>query len=335
MTVPPAADDDYERVQLTTLAGWRRFAAEMPAAPNLLPAALWSGLEADKRDAYDDARIEHHSRLLIVQTPAVRQVVNTGRRLILLNRAAHYGRCGLIVSGPARTGKTTALVQLGKAVEAVHRRRYPHADGDIPVLYITVPSAATPKMIAMEFARFLGLPFSKRANITDITEAVCGVCLDARTTLVEVDELHNLNTRSRIGAEASDALKYFSERIPATFVYAGINLERSGLLDGTRGEQIAGRFGITRTGPFNRDEQWTSLIAALEGALRLHRHQPGTLTALDGYLHQRTRGMIGSLLWLIRSAAMDAVAEGTERITKRSLEAIEADITAQAIPGPR
>ena len=39
-------------------------------------------------------------------------------------------------------------------------------------------------MIAMEFARFLGLPLSRRANITDIADAVCGVSLDARVTLV-------------------------------------------------------------------------------------------------------------------------------------------------------
>jgi hypothetical protein len=32
-------------------------------------------------------------------------------------------------------------------------------------------------MIAVEFARFLGLPVSRRSNITDIIESVCGVCL--------------------------------------------------------------------------------------------------------------------------------------------------------------
>ena len=30
-------------------------------------------------------------------------------------------------------------------------------------------------MIAVEFARFLGLPVIRRANLTDIVEAVCGV----------------------------------------------------------------------------------------------------------------------------------------------------------------
>ena len=268
---------EYENLQLTTLQGWRQFVAEMRSVPQLLAGPVWSGLEEDKRAAYDDERVDHHSRLLVVQTPTIREVINSGRRLIQLNKTARYGRCGLIVSGPARTGKTTALAQLGKTIEVIHRRRHPRSASDVPVVYITVPPAATPKMIAMEFARFFGLPLSRRANITDITEAVCGVCLDTRVTLVEVDELHNLNTATRSGAEASDTLKYFSDASPRPSSTPGISLERTGLLSGTRGEQIAGRFRIVRTGPFGRGRQWTALIAALEDSLRLHHHRPGTL----------------------------------------------------------
>ncbi len=61
----------------------------------------------------------------------------------------------------------------------------------------------------------------------------------------------------------------------------------------------------------------------------LHRHRPGTLTRLDGYLHQRTRGMIGSLLWLIRGAAITAVIDGTEQVTRKSLDAAETDMASQ------
>lgn len=334
MVTAPEPDGDPQLQALTTLAGWRQFAGEMPAVPQLLDSKVWQGLEADKRAAYDDDRIAHHSRLLVVQTPAVREVVTTGRRLAHLNRSARYGRCGLIVSGPARTGKTTAITQLGKTIEVFHRRRHPRSGDDIPVVYITVPPAATPKMIAAEFARFLGLPLTRRANITDIIEAVCGVCADTRTSVICVDEIHNLNIATRAGAEASDTLKYFSERIAATFVFAGISVERAGLLSGARGEQIAGRFSMVRTGPFACDGQWATLIAALETSLRLHRHRPGSLPQLARYLHQRTGGMIGSLLWLIRSAAIQAVIDGTEQVTRKAMDALQVDIASQAA-GPR
>ena len=335
VTSLPDPDGDPQLQALTTLTGWRQFATEMPAVPQLLDRQVWQSLDPDKRAAYDDDRIAHHSRLLVVQTPAVREVVTTGRRLAYLNRTAHYGRCGLIVSGPARTGKTTAITQLGKTIEVIHRRRHPGSGNDIPVVYITVPPAATPKMIAAEFARFLGLPLTRRANITDIIEAVCGVCTDTRTSVICVDEIHNLNIATRAGAEASDTLKYFSERIPATFVFAGISVERAGLLSGARGEQIAGRFTMVRTGPFGQDQQWITLIAALEGSLRLHRHRPGTLPQLGSYLHRRTHGMIGSLLWLVRSAAIQAVTDGTEKITRKDLDAIQVDIASQtARPQP-
>jgi hypothetical protein len=269
-----------------------------------------------------------------VATSTIQQVITEGRRLQYLNRHADADRCGLIRPGPDRTGKTTCLAQLGKTIETMHHRRHPHAAGHIPVIYITAPPAATPRMIAVEFARFLGIPVTRQANITDIIEAVCGVCTDTRTTVICVDEIHNLNIATRTGAEASDTLKYFSER-PVTFVYAGISVERAGLLSGTRGEQIAGRFSMIRTGPFGRGQQWQALIAAIEDSLRLLHHRDGTLVQLASYLHSRSGGMIGSLLRLVRAVAVQTVLDGSEAITKPTLESIPVDIASagENLPG--
>lgn len=184
-------------------------------------------------------------------------------------------------------------------------------------------------MVAAEFGRFLGLPIMRGMNITDIIEAVVGVCTDTRTGLVLVDEVHNISLATRNGAEVADTLKYFSERIPATFVYAGIDIERSNLLSGARGAQIAGRFTIIPTHPFPYNAEWKGLVAALESTLLLRRHSPGTLTALDRYLHDRAGGMIGALSHQIRGAAVDAILGGTEKITKKGLAAVPLDYSEQ------
>jgi len=159
--------------------------------------------------------------------------------------------------------------------------------------------------------------------------SVCGICLEAHVALILVDELHNLDMGTRAGAEASDTLKYFSERLPATSVFAGIGLDRGALLAGPRGDQVAGRFTLIPTSAFSPGKEWVTLVAALDSSLRLYQHQDGELVKLADYLHRRTRGVIGSLLWLVRDAANQAIVDGTKKITRKSLDTIAVDMTAQ------
>lgn len=315
--------------QLTSLDGWRRFVEGPPPPPVLLPVKDREDLLVTERALYDEDRLDHHARMLTVSTSFVEKTVICGRRLVLLNRHAISARRGLMVSGLPGTGKTSAITQLGRAHELLDRARHPHISDRIPVLYITVPPAATARMVAAEFARFLGLPVRSRSNMTDIIEAVVGVCTDTRTGLVLVDEVHNISQITRAGAEVSDTLKYFSERIPATFVYAGIDLETSELLAGVRGAQIAGRFTLVPTRPFPYGAEWKGLVATMEQALLLHDHPPGSLVKLDRYLHNRSDGMIGALSHAIRGAAIDAILNGTERVTKEGIDAVPLDHAAE------
>lgn len=211
VTTRRAPLEDESCGHLTTLEGWTEFTDTVVEPPELLAPQRWQALTGLDRDAYDDRRLDYHTRLGVVATSTLRQVVNTGRRLTLLNRHSLSARRGMVVSGAAGTGKTTAITQFGKTYQAIDRARHPGQDR-IPVIYVTVPPAATPRMVAMEFARFLGLPIPPRANITDVIETVCGVATDTRVSLVLVDEIHNMQLGTRSGAEVSDTLKYFSGR---------------------------------------------------------------------------------------------------------------------------
>ncbi len=339
MRSPRQPADAAIHASLTTKEGWRWFVDDVPAPPALLSHPQREQLDPVERAGHHEHRLSYHARLIIVATPMIRQVVATGRRLVLLNRHQLSARRGLIVTGPAATGKTTAITQLGKHHELTVRRRDPTAHARLPVVYVTVPPAATPRMLAAEFARFLGLPLTRRLNQAEITNQVCDLLCQLHADLVLVDELHNLDLRTRSGAEASDQLKYLAERIPATFVYAGIDMERVGLFSGIRGRQIASRFTAVPTSPFAygtraQRQQWRALVATFEEGLRLHDHNPGSLLRLDRYLHQRTGGMIGSLSHLLRGAAVEAIGDGTEKITKATLDRIIIDHAAQTTTWP-
>ena len=94
---PPGAGSAGPVVQLTTLPGWRQFVTAVPSIPNLLAEPEWLSLDDGKRSAHDEERLEHHSRLVVVQTPVVGRIVKRGGDLIRMNRVAHYGRSGLMV----------------------------------------------------------------------------------------------------------------------------------------------------------------------------------------------------------------------------------------------
>jgi hypothetical protein len=329
VTSPDNDLDIDRRTPIMTLAGWRRFVDSAPATFELLPDAPWRALSGVERERYDEARLNYHSEMIVVATSTVREVARQGRLLTLLNRRESSARRGLIVSGLQTTGKSTALKQLGRTHELMIRQRHPRGDR-IPVVYVTTPPKGSPRKLAMEFARFLGLPAIRRShNTTDIADAVCQIMTEAKVDLVLVDEIHNLNLATSAGEDMSDHLKYFTEHLPATFVYAGINVERSGLFTGIRGKQIAGRCVLINTRPFPYQQEWAGLVATREASLRLHHHKPGTLSSLDHYLHRRTGGMIGSLSHLIRAGALTAILEGGEAITRELLEDIPVDHAAQ------
>lgn len=140
-------------------------------------------------------------------------------------------------------GKSTAALLIGKRHEKAERRRLDRPDDAsfAPVVYAMVPPATTPRMLIQAFANWLGLPSRQRATAQMVTEHVVGVLRTLGTSLVIVDEVHNLTTNRQAGAEAASTLKQFADRLDATFLYAGIDLPTTDLFAGDMGRQIKAR----------------------------------------------------------------------------------------------
>ena len=66
----------------------------------------------------------------------------------------------------------------------------------------------------------------------------------------------------------------------------------------------------------------------MESTLRLH--EPNTLVKMAKHLHQRTGGMIGSLSHLIRAAAISAILDSTECITRTTVKNIRIDHSSES-----
>jgi hypothetical protein len=313
---------------LTTWQGWQLFATTEPPAPP----------QPDDPPRSTEERLAYHSAFVTIRTPAISTLATQVRTLMVLGRHQQTtARPSLIVTGPAAAGKTTALLNVGRTCHLAHTRKNPAPPGSAhaaaPVAYVLVPPGATAKTLVTEFARYLGIPVAARMTQTQITDAVCHTYTAAGVQLVLLDEIHRLNPRTTTGAQAADLLKDLTERLAATFVYAGIDVTDTPLFSGTRGAQLAGRATLITCGPLparhGTREPFRDVITDIENALDLHQHKPGTLPAHAPYLHQRTAGRIGSLTRLIRQAAITAIHDGTERITKTTLDAIHLDHLAE------
>ncbi|GGU24934.1 hypothetical protein GCM10010259_14250 [Streptomyces daghestanicus] len=313
---------------LTTWQGWHHFATTAPVSPP----------QPGDPPRSTDERLAYHSAFVTIRTPAISQLTTQVRTLMILGRHQQTtARPSLIVTGPAAAGKTTALLNVGRACHLAHTRKNPPPPGSAhataPVAYVLVPPGATAKTLITEFARYLGIPVTTRMTQTQITDAVCHTYTHAGVQLVLIDEIHRLNPRTTTGAQTADLLKDLTERLAATFVYAGINVTDTPLFSGTRGAQLAGRATLITCGPLparhGTHRPFRDVITDIENALDLHHHKPGTLPRHAPYLHQRTAGRIGSLTRLIRQAAITAIHDGTERITKTTLDAVQLDHLAE------
>ncbi|WP_225827104.1 TniB family NTP-binding protein [Streptomyces naphthomycinicus] len=229
---------------LTTWQGWQHFATTDPPAPP----------QPGDPPRSRDERLAYHSAFVTIRTPAISQLATQVRTLMILGRHQQItARPSLIVTGPAAAGKTTALLNVGRACYLAHTRKNPAPPGSahtaVPVAYVLVPPGATAKTLITEFARYLGIPVTTRMTQTQITDAVCHTYTAAGVQLVLIDEIHRLNPRTTNGAQTADLLKDLTERLPATFVYAGINVTDTPLFTGTRGAQLAGRATLVDCGP--------------------------------------------------------------------------------------
>ena len=320
-----------------TLQAWRDYVADEPTEPPRLTPTELAALSPTEKAQYDDDRVAFLDGNIILSTPDTDSIDLNARLLVgSLASKKFTARPGLAVSGQSTLGKSTATMWVAKKHEQRMRERTGR-DNDpafAPVVYIPTPAGTTPKGMMAAFCHWLGLPMHRTSTAQELTEQVITVLRELGTSMVLVDEIHNLKTRSSTGADAASALKGFAERLDAVFVYVGIDLPSSDLFTGSIGQQLAGRVTMYEMQSFGSSTQqqrddWADLVGAVEELVPLTSHKTGTLEGMSDYLFDRTGGSIGSLRLLVSKAAQLAMGDGSERIDRGKLDQVKIDMNAE------
>lgn len=271
-----------------------------------------------------------------MSVPTLEKARNHLRYTILRQTAATVGPRDAwytVISGEAHTGKTTTASWLGREHEKHARETSGRGDDPsfVPVVYIECPEAMTQKSLMMRFHSFLGYPPRWRSTTEELTNRVVRLLIDAGTSLVIIDDIHNVEARSTTGRNSANHLTAFSRRVPAGFLYAGIRLDQDNLFAGVAGAQTRGRSRMLALTDYARtDPIWPRIITAMESRLPLLNHTPRSLSTLSDYLWDRTGGNVSTLAELLRAASLTAIANGTEELTVDLLDDTDVDVQADA-----
>lgn len=313
-----------------TLEAWREFVDRSPTKPEMLTARQVRALSDGAREQYDRDRLRWLSADIVLETPDVRNLRRLWTMLSAesLTDAATLSRA-LAISGSPTFGKSTGVMWIAKHHERQQRQRHPLIPpAELqPSVYVVTPPATTPKMLMIAFCNTLGLPHTRSQTAQDLAEQVVHVLRTLRTSLVVLDEIHNVHSNRQVGAESASSLKLFAERLDAAFLFAGIDLPRSAVFSGPAGEQLAGRtMSYTMVGYSSRSvldrTEWGTLISTLNDMLPLRDQAAGALQPAAGFLFDVTGGSIGRLRSLLRRTAIDAIRTGHERIDKNDLQRV-------------
>ncbi|MFI0874850.1 hypothetical protein C6W96_01480 [Streptomyces sp. CS149] len=339
---------DLRRDALAGWEVWRLSRHSFEPAPRISPAR-WRTMPAAEKAAWDLARAATHANLPLLGTPMSQAVGRLLAARIRQNafKARPATRAGVMVSGGGYQGKTETVCEIAAAFEDswrdLHRTNPETVPGSrdlwAPVAYVQTPVTAKPKSTCKAILDFYGAP-TKRMDLPELIHQVAASLSDHGTKVLILDDITRLRMHRADDQDTLDLIRAFMS-MHVTLVLVGVGIPGSGLLREGRGPaaaksangweptQTERRFDLVELDRFRYDtaEQitaWTSHLAGIEHHLRLLKARPGMLTdnTMPEYLYERTNGVVGLLERLIEDGCSQAIASGSERLTRPLFDAL-------------
>lgn len=334
---------------INTYEDWRAYVSNTGITKPRIPTiAEYQEMSAAEKKAFNQARTYYHNAFGPIEVPAMKKIHAAALRLATQNLRAQPGaRPGIIMDGISTVGKSTISMQLGRRYEKQITKDFrltttPSGHTFIPVAYVNLPGEVNIMNFNYLLAKFYNIPFSKSAKESFLTDRIKEYAADCATSMFILDDIHFLKIKNRSHETLNNHLKHLANSISATFVYAGINCEGTGLIaEGNSIEKAAysqtgHRFKKFDLRPYDFSnsasrEEFFTVLGTFEDNLILFEHPARSLAREMGeYIFARTNGFLGPISTLIREAASLAIKEKTERITIDILRKIKLDFDSEA-----
>jgi len=213
----------------------------------------------------------------------------------------------------------------------------------IPVAFVNLHGEVNIMNFNILLAKFYNISFSEsRVKEGFLTDRIKEYAADCATSMFILDDIHFLRIKNSSHETLNNHIKHLANSISATFVYAGIGLEGTGLLtegnsvEKAKYSQTGHRFKKFDLTPYQyaNDKsraEFLIVLSSFESHLLLFEQVSGSLAKDMGeYIFARTSGFLGPISTLIREAASIAIKSGEERITIDIMKRIKLDYDSEA-----
>lgn len=326
------------RERITVKEGWRDFVEQpTPSTPQHHSAKELEAMEPAMKKRYDSVRIQYAAKM----PPITKLFERSHEELSLLTMINEHrppgARPGIAIDGDPGNGKTTVVTEFGRKYEREQRALHPDeltSEGHefLPVVYVNVDAYPTIKGLNRALLEFYGIVL-KNSSTHEMTGLVFDCAKLCATSLIIIDDVHMLELHRNSDRDVNNHLKRLANDARATFVYAGVGLEKRGfMMEGIMDEdaklsQISRRFKRIPAAPLSRFDQkdrelMNGILNLYEKQLPLANARPRDLVSHASYIWDRTQGVIGSISQLVTEAYARAILTGKERITKDLIESM-------------
>lgn len=196
-----------------------------------------------------------------------------------------------------------------------------------PVLAMEMTSRPGERRFYAELLTLLGAPQRPRADIAQMEQAALRIMEAIGVQVLVIDEVHNILAGTyREQRIVLNTLRFLSNRLQISLVCFGVNDAREAIGGDV---QLARRFEQFTLSRWAANDQFEILVALMLRNTPLR--YPSVLTAKSlRRILQITEGITANIFHMINSLAIEAIENGTERITDEAIEKWEPEFDAEA-----
>lgn len=232
----------------------------------------------------------------------------------------------IAIYGDSGMGKTMIMKQFRDQHPPIFDRRTGILS--TPVLAMEMVSRPGERRFYGELLSLLGAPQAPRADIAQMEQAALRIMSAIGLQVLVIDEVHNILAGTyREQRIVLNTLRFLSNRLQISLVCFGVNEAREAIGGDV---QLARRFEQFTLNRWAANEQFETLVTSILRNTPLRQSSILTPKSLRRIL-QITDGITANIFQMLNSLAIEAIENGSERITDSAVETWVPTFDAEAV----